>query len=337
MLPVVEVTMIERVLTHLAAHGVEEVVLSMGYRPDPFLSAFPGDRCAGVSMRYAVEPTPLDTGGAIRFAAIHGQVDDTFLVVNGDVLTDLDVTALVEFHRRAGAEGTLHVTPVPDARSFGVVPLGPGGRVEAFLEKPEAPPTNLVNAGTYVLEPSVVQRVPGGRRVSIERETFPAMVADGSLFGLASDAYWLDAGTPAAYLRAQLDLLAGRRGGPPMPGARQHDPGVWISGGPVVEGQVRPSSLVADAAFVSRGSRVQGSVIGAGARVEEATVEGSVLLRGAVVRPGATVEGSIVGAGAVVGEDALLSHLSVVGDGTKVEANARLRGAKVPSSAPAGP
>ena len=332
MLPVVEVSMIERVLIHLAAHGVSEAILSMGYRPDPFLAAFPGDRCAGVIMRYAVEPTPLDTGGAVRFAALHGRVDDTFLVVNGDVLTDLDVTALVDFHRQAGAEGTIHVTPVADPRSFGVVPLGPGGRVEAFMEKPEAPPTNLINAGTYVLEPRALRRVPDGRRVSIERETFPAMVEDECLFGLASDAYWVDAGTPANYLRAQLDLLAGRRGGPPAPGARQHEPGVWTSGRPVVEGQVRAPALVADAAFVARGSLVEGSVVGAGARVEDATIEGSVLLPGAVVHPGAVVEGSIVGAGAVIDVGAVVTGLSVVGDGLKVEANAHLDGSRVPSS-----
>ena len=329
MLPVAEVSMIERVLSHLAAHGVDEAILSMGYRPDTFVSAFPSDSCAGVALRYAVEPTPLDTAGAIRFAALHGEVDDTFLVANGDVLTDLDIGALLCAHRERGAEATIHVTPVDDPRSFGVVPVDEAGRVEAFIEKPESPPTNLINAGTYVLEPTVLERIPADAKVSIERQTFPAMVADGSLFALASDAYWVDAGTPATYLGAQMDLLRGVRGPPPAPGAEEAGPGVWTVGGPVVDGEVLAHSLVGDAAFVAKGSRVRDSVVGAGARVEGARVVSSVLLPGAVVRAEALVERSVVGAGAVVGEGAEITGLSVVGDGAKVEAGSRLRDARV--------
>ena len=332
MLLVTEVTMIERVLSHLADHGVKEATLSMGYRPDPFLAAFPSDRCAGVALRYAVEPTPLDTGGAIRFAALHGEVDETFLVVNGDVLTDLDVSELVAFHRERGAGATIHVTPVADPRAFGVVPLDEVGRVEAFIEKPEVPTTNLINAGTYVMEPEVVQRIAGDRRVSVERETFPAMVATGSLFALASDAYWVDAGTPATYLRAQLDLLSGLRTGPPAPGASEGEPGVWTIGRPVVNGEVVPHSLIGDAAFVAKESQVAGSVVSAGARVEGARVVDSVLLPGAVARAGAVVEGSIVGAGAVVGKGAEVTGLSVVGEGVELDGDARLVGARVPGS-----
>jgi mannose-1-phosphate guanylyltransferase len=332
MLLVTEVTMIERVLRHLSEHGVDEATLSMGYRPDPFLTAFPSHRCAGVALRYAVEPTPLDTAGAIRFAALHGEVDDTFLVVNGDVLTDLDVSDLVAFHRERKAKATIHVTPVADPRAFGVVPLDEAGRVQAFIEKPANPPTNLINAGTYVVEPDVVHRIAGHRRVSIERETFPAMVEEGSLFALASDAYWVDAGTPATYLRAQLDLLSGRRNGLPAPGATESEPGVWTIGGPVVSGQVVPRSLIGDAAFVGKESHVEGSVVSAGARVEGARVVDSVLLQGAVARAGSVVEGSIVGAGAVVGAGAEVTGLSVVGEGVELDGSARLVAARVPSS-----
>ncbi|MDQ3569562.1 MAG: NDP-sugar synthase [Actinomycetota bacterium] len=332
MLHVTGVTMIERVLSHLAAHGVEEATLSMGYRPDPFLSAFPSDRCAGVGLRYAVEPAPLDTGGAIRFAALHGELVDTFVVVNGDVLTDLDVTELVALHREREAKATIHVTPVADPRSFGVVSVDGAGRVEAFMEKPEVPSTDLINGGTYVVEPEVVERIAGDRRVSVERETFPAMVEEGSLFALASDAYWLDVGTPAAYLRAQLDLLSGVRPGPPAPGAIEGETGVWTVGRPVVSGEVRPQSLIGDAAYVAKESQVEGSVVSAGARVEGARVVGSVLLPGAVTRAGAVVEGSIVGAGAVVGKGAEVTGLSVVGEGVELDSNARISGARVPSS-----
>ena len=334
MLPVAEVVMIERVLAHLATHGIDAVTLSMGYRPDAFLAAFPDDRCAGVALDYAVEPVPLDTAGAIRFAARHAGIDDTFLVVNGDVLSDVDVSGLVEFHRAAGGQGTLALTPMEDPSAFGVVPIDGEGRVLAFLEKPPPgkAPTNLVNAGFYVLEPAVVDRIPDGRRVNIERETFPALAADGALFAVASDAYWTDTGTPELYLRANLDLVNGGRGDAPVAGARRSEDGGWVLGRPVLDAGIGAGTLVGDAAFVGEGSSVTHAVVGAGCRVEGATVEGSVLLPGAVVRPGAVVSGSIVGPGAVVGAGACVAGLSVVGAGVNVEAGARLDGARVPAA-----
>ena len=216
MLPVVDRPMIERVVTSLARFGVTDAVLSLGYRPDAFLEAYPDDTCAGVALHYAVEPEPLDTAGAVRFAADDGGIEHTFLVVNGDVLTDLDVSTLWDFHQRQGAEGTIALTPVDDPSRYGVVPIHGDGRVEAFVEKPPPgqAPTNWINAGTYVLEPSVLERIPAGRRVSIERATFPEMVADGSLYAMHSDSYWIDAGTPATYLQSQLDLIDGHRGEP---------------------------------------------------------------------------------------------------------------------------
>ena len=337
LLPVAEVTMIERVVGQLAAHGVDHVVLSMGYRPDAFLDAFPDDRCAGVQLSYAVEPEPLDTAGGIRFAALHAGFDETFVVANGDVLTDLDVTALVAFHRSNGAEATISLTPVDDPSRFGVAATDGDGRVTAFVEKPppgEAP-TNLINAGTYVLEPAVLGRIPAERRVSIERETFPALVEAGTLYVMASDVYWLDTGTPAQYLRANLDLVTGVRGGAPAPGAREVERGVWHDGaGPLVDGTVVAPALVGDAAFVSGGAEVGGSVVGAGARVGVgARVRGSVLLRGAVIGPGAVVDGSIVGEAAVVETGAQVRELSVVGGRTTVPSGTSLVGQRLPQPA----
>lgn len=335
MLPIVELTMIERVLAHLHAFGIDDVVLSMGYRPDAFLAAFPDDRCAGVRLAYAVEPEPRDTAGAVRFAARHAGIEDTFLVVNGDVLTDLDIGALVGFHRARRAEATISLTPVDDPSAFGVVPTDAAGRVEAFIEKParDEAPTNLINAGTYVLEPSVLDRIAGERRVSIERETFPALVEAGSCYALASEAYWIDTGTPAKLLQANADLLSGRRGDDaPVPHARRAGERVWYgAAGPVVDGEVEGPSFVGDAAFLARGSHVTASVVGSGARVGEgAVVRGSLLLPGAVVGAGAVVDGSIVGEGAVVGEHARLTGLSVVGGNAKVEPGSVLDAARVP-------
>ncbi|MGH9081912.1 MAG: sugar phosphate nucleotidyltransferase [Acidimicrobiales bacterium] len=332
MLPVVEQPMIERVLGHLAHHGVDEAVLSLGYLPEAFLRAYPDGVAAGVRLSYAVEPEPLDTAGAVRFAARHAGVDDTFVVVNGDVLTDLDVGALLDFHRRRDAEGTIALHPVDDPSSFGVVPTDAGGRVTAFVEKPppgEAP-THLINAGTYVLEASALDRIPGGRQVSIERETFPAMVADGRLFARQDDAYWLDTGTPAAYLQAHRDLLEGRRPGPPAPGARQVEEGYWVLGRPSVAGKVAGASLVADGASVATGAQVERSALGPGAVVEAgATVVESVLLAGARVGAGATVAGSVLGRAAVVGHGGEVRPVSVLGDGAAVPPGTVVDGERV--------
>ena len=307
MLPVVDRPMIERVVDTLASHGVTEAVLSLGYRPDAFVEAYPDGRCAGIELHYAVEPEPLDTAGAVRFAARSSGIDETFVVVNGDVLTDLDLSALWKLHHERGGEGTIALTPVDDPSRYGVVPTDDEGRVEAFVEKPPpgTAPTNWINAGTYVLEPSVIDRIPDGRKVSIERETFPAMVEDGSLFAVPSDAYWVDAGTPATYLQAQLDLVDGVRGTP--------------------ERAISADALVADAAVVEH------SVVMAHAVVERgAVVRDSVLLVGARVAAGAHVHGSVVGPGAVVGPDADLRDLSVIGDFVHVPAGSVLHGARLP-------
>jgi mannose-1-phosphate guanylyltransferase len=334
-LPIAEVPLIERVIRHLATAGVSEVVLSLRYRPEAFMDAFPNSVCAGVALVYAVEPEPLDTAGAIRFAAGHaGITEGTLLVANGDVLTDLDLMDLLDFHRRSGAEATISLTPVEDPSRFGVVPTDGEGRVTAFIEKParDEAPTNLINAGIYVIEASVLAGIPTGRRVSIERETFPKLVAEGALYAMASDAYWLDTGTPAQYLQANADLLAGRRDQVPAPGANLVAPGRWQLGraGSVV-GDVGGGSLLGEDASVESGAEVSASVVGRGATVgAEAVVTGSVLLPGARVNDGARIEGSIVGEHAVVGAGSIVRGLSVVGGRAEVPAGEVLDGARFP-------
>ena len=307
MLPVVDRSMLEWVVGHLGAHGVSEVVLSLGYRPDAFQQAHPEGSCAGVALHYAVEPEPLDTAGAIRFAALDAGIDETFLVVNGDVLTDLDIGELVAHHLDREAEATLHLIPVDDPSRYGVVPTDADTRVEAFVEKPppgEAP-SRWINAGTYVLEPSVLDRIPGGRRVSVERETFPAMVADGSVYGFESDVYWVDAGTPASYLQANLDLASGRRGAHP--------------------------SAVSGAAGVMPSAAVSDSVVMAGADVADgATITDSVVMTGARIGDDATIEHSIIGWGAEVGPRARVLDLTVLGQDARVAADEVIEGGRRP-------
>jgi mannose-1-phosphate guanylyltransferase len=334
MLPVAEEPMIERVLGELSRHGVDEAVLSLGYLPDAFARAYPDGVAAGVRLSYAVEPSPLDTAGAIRFAASSTGIDETFVVLNGDVLTDLDIAALVAFHRERRAEGSIGLHPVDDPSSFGVVPTDAVGRVTAFVEKPPPgrAPTNLVNAGAYVLEPTVLDRIAEGRRVSIEREVFPAMAADGTLFALADSSYWLDTGTPEAFLAAQFDLLEGRRtgAGPPARGAREVAPGVWTLGSPRLDGAVRAPSLFGDGALVAPGASVVRSIVGPGCVIGPgARLDGSVVMSAAKVASGATVSDSIVGGRAVLGEGCRVRGVSVVGFDAVVEPGAVLEGARV--------
>ncbi|MDW3217966.1 MAG: NDP-sugar synthase [Acidimicrobiales bacterium] len=309
MLPVIDRPMLEHVVAGLGAHGVDEVTLSLGYKEDVFRDAYPAGECAGVALNYAVEPEPLDTAGAVRFAAEAAGIDETFIVINGDVFTDLDVRSVWDRHLEVGAEGTIALTPVDDPSRYGVVPTDDDGRVLGFVEKPprDEAPTNWINAGTYVLEPSVLARIDTGRRVSIERETFPAIVADGGLWAVQSDAYWVDAGTPDTYLQIQMDLLDGVRGDP-------------------VDG-ISADARIADHATVER------SVVMAGASVADgAVVRDAVVSVGATVGAGATVEGSVVGPNAVVGERAKLTGMSMIGEGAVVEAGLALDGARLPAS-----
>jgi mannose-1-phosphate guanylyltransferase len=309
MLPVVNRPMIEHIVAHMARYGVDGVVLSLGYRPDAFVDAYPDGRCAGVPLHYAVEPEARDTAGAIRFAALDAGIDDRFLAVNGDVLTDLDIARFVAFHESRGAEATISLHGVDDPSRYGVVPTDERGRVQAFVEKPprDRAPTNLINAGTYVLEPSVLDRIPDGRPVSVERETFPAMVEAGTVYALDGDTYWIDTGKPQEYLQAQLDLIDGVRG----------------SAVP----SVHPDAKIAAGATVERCAIGPGAVVDAGARVVR-----SVLLPGARVAAGGLVEDSVLGEGAEVAPTAQVTDYSVIGDGVVVERGAQLSGARRPEA-----
>jgi mannose-1-phosphate guanylyltransferase len=326
--------MIVHVLEWLAGHGVDRAVLSLGYRPDAFLKAFPDDQVAGVALAYAVEPQPLDTAGAVKFAAESAGIGDTFLVLNGDVLTDFDASALVGFHRSRTAEASIALTPVADPSAFGVVPIDADGRVLAFIEKPtraEAP-TNLINAGIYVLEMSVLARIPSATRVSIERETFPELVASHALYAFASDAYWLDTGTTQQYVQAQLDILAGRR---PLAVllAPEVRPGVWIASDAQVSGKLGPHSYVGEGASIAGGAVVEDCVAGARSRIgRDAVVRRSVLMSDSDVRAGAVVEDSVVGLGAVVGEGARVTGATIIGVGAEVPPSSSLDGARFPHS-----
>ena len=312
MLPVLHRPMVEHVVSGLSRHGVVRVVLALGYHHDAFRAAYPDGRCADVELSCVVESDPLDTAGAIRFAYAESGMDETggtFLVANGDVITDLDVGGMLRLHRSAGAEATIHLIEVERPSRYGVVIADSGGRVDAFLEKPPEPsPSPWINAGTYLMEPSVIGRIDGGRRVSVEREIFPAMAADGTLWAMRHNTYWVDAGTPQTYLQVQLDLLDGRRG-------------------PAVSG-VSPDASVHPEATVERSVVMAGAVVGAGS-----VVRGSAVHSSAVIAEGATVLDSVVGSGATVGQGARVTHGTLLGEGFEVPPGAALSDARAPEAA----
>jgi mannose-1-phosphate guanylyltransferase len=281
----------------LAGHGVTEVVLACGFLPDVLREALAGEEDrAGVSIRYVIEPERRGTAGAIRFAAdeLGAGLDDRFLALNGDVLTDLDLSALLDTHADRGATATLGLHPVDDSSAFGLVHSDGDGAVLEFLEKTGESVPGEVNAGMYVLERPVLDLIPPGKEVSIERDVFPRLVGDG-LHGLRLDGYWVDIGTPERYLQASWDILERRvetRVAATAPGLLVAA-GAEVASGATVgpRAVIGPGCRVADGAEVRESVLLDGCTVGEGARVS-----GSILSPGAAVAPGATVEGAVAGA-----------------------------------------
>jgi mannose-1-phosphate guanylyltransferase/phosphomannomutase len=317
-------------LRQLAANGFSEVVLSTMYLPEAFDELIPAAGKLGVEVVLSSEESPMGTSGAVK--RLSHLLDGTFLVLNGDILVDLDLRKLVALHRQRRAAATLALVRVPDPSAFGLVPMDADGRVQAFLEKPsaeEAWVTDLINAGVYVLEPSVLEHVPAGQPSSFERNLFPSLLAsDAPVYGYEVRGYWRDLGTPIAYLSAQADLLEGRLGLPVN--GTEHGRSQWFAeGAKIEEGAVlRGPVLVGSQARVESEGRVFGpSVLGPRTTVAGgARVERSVLLAGARVERGAKVSDSIVGANVVVGTGAVVSDGAILGDGAVIEEGNLLAG-----------
>jgi NDP-sugar pyrophosphorylase family protein len=300
LLPIANRPHLAHVLDLLARHGIGEAVLLTGYAAEQF-EGF----SSPVSLRHAREPEPLGTAGPVKM--VEAELDETFLVFNGDVLSGVDLTAMIAQHRATGAVATLYLTPVSDATAYGLVPLDPDGRVQRFIEKPspeEAAGGGLINAGTYVLEPPVLKAMQAGRRWSFERELFPALLDDGlPVLGYADDGYWIDIGTPERYLQAHWDVMEGR-----VPAVS-----VTPAGGLRVAAQaIGPRVCLGNQCSVALGARI----------------ESSVLLDGVLVASEARIEGSIVGNDVEVEAGATLSGC-VIGDRVRIGAGNQLRGARV--------
>jgi mannose-1-phosphate guanylyltransferase len=299
-------------LDWLRRHGVDDVVLSCGFMSDAVESVL-GDIYGGMRLRYVHEDEPLGTAGPVRLALDEGVLeDDRILVLNGDVLTDLDLTEELAQHERTGARVTLALTAVEDTKSYGVVPTDEEGRVVEFLEKSDAPaPTNRINAGAYVVERAVVEEIPAGRPVSFEREVFPALVGNG-LYGYPAEGYWIDIGTPERYLEATWDLLAGR--------VESDLPERDESGSLIYENCITAGAVIGPQSVLGRHCSV-----GVDSRVER-----SVVFEGTIIRENVTIRESVLGArvrvgeGARIGPRAIIGDEAVVADGAEVPEDARV-------------
>ncbi|MFI1973041.1 mannose-1-phosphate guanylyltransferase [Streptomyces cinnamoneus] len=318
MVPAAGVPFIAHQLARARAAGVDHVVLATSYLAEVFEPYFGDGSAHGLRLTYVHESEPLGTGGAIRHAAraLAARPGEPVLVFNGDILTGLDIRGLLRRHERVQADVTLHLTRVADPRAFGLVPTDGDGRVLAFTEKPRRPEeivTDQVNAGCYVFRREVIDAIPAGRPVSVERESFPALLdADALLHGVVDASYWLDLGRPASFVQASADLVRGIVHSPAVPG----DPGEY---------------LVLPGAHVEGGARLGGgTVVGAGARVAAgAVVEGSVVLDGARVEAGARVTASMIGSAARVGPRTVID-CAVIGDRAEIGADNELReGARI--------
>jgi mannose-1-phosphate guanylyltransferase len=316
LLPTAGVPFLGHMLARAAACGVTRVVLATSYRSEMFTECFGDGAAFGLQMDYVHEQEPLDTGGGIRNAAarLRSGPDDPVVVLNGDVLSGHDLSAQLDLHRKADAAVTLHLLEVDDPARYGCVPTDDDGRVTAFLEKTPHPVTNQINAGCYVYTRRVIDEIPPGQVVSVERETFPALIESGqTVMGYLDNSYWLDVGTPESFVRGSCDLVLGRLASPALPAA------------PANGALLLPGAVVHETATVDGGSTVgAGAVVGPGA-----TVTGSVLFDGAMVAARAQIRDSVIGRGAKVDTDTVLDA-AVIGDNATIAARNELRsGARV--------
>jgi mannose-1-phosphate guanylyltransferase len=312
-IPLVDRPFIRYMVDWLARHGVTEVLMACGFRAEDLRAALGDGIPGGPSIAYLQEEEPLGTAGPLRLAADRGLLDERFFVLNGDVLTDLDLTELRRHHEQAEAVATLGLYPVDDPTSYGLVRREDDGRVLEFLEKPDPDQidTDEINAGAYVIESPLLDLIPAGRAVSIEHEVFPRLVGQG-LHGRRLDGYWMDIGTPERYLQASWDILEGRVETDVTPSA----PGLWIDG----TAEVAPGASVGPRAVVRAGCEVG----------DRAVVSGSVLMEACRVGPEAEVRDAILASGVTVAERATVEPGTVVGAGARVQPGARLEeGARV--------
>ena len=313
----------------LRGHGVDDVIMSCGFLADSVRDVLGDGSGLGIRLRFVEEPEPRGTAGALKLA--QPMLDERFLMLNGDVLTDIDLTAQIAQHESSGARATLALVPVADPSAYGVVVLHEDRSVSDFVEKPSpgSVDSNLISAGSYVLEREILDLVQPDRNVSIEREVWPALVGNG-LYGFPSDSYWLDIGTPERYLQGTFDILEGNV----ETAVRERLGGDWVAieDGAQVHGRVVPPALLERGAQVARGAHVGSLVVlGRDASIgARSTVERAVVLEGAQIGEGCELRDCIVAAGCRVGDGTSITGGAVLGEGVVVGArNVIARGARI--------
>ncbi|MEJ5928383.1 NDP-sugar synthase [Corynebacterium sp. H128] len=308
MLPTAGVPFLTHLLARIKAAGITHVVMGTSYKAEVFEEYFGDGSEMGLEIEYVVEEQALGTGGGIR--NVYDKLrHETVMVFNGDVLGGTDLTKVLETHETKNADLTMHLVRVADPRAFGCVPTDAEGRVSEFLEKTEDPPTNQINAGIYVFRRELIETIPAGRPVSVERETFPRLLEDGRrVYGYVDQSYWRDMGTPDDFVRGSSDIV---RGIAPSP----------ILDGRTGESLVDETAGVNDGAWLLGGTVIgRGSEIGAGARLDA-----TVVFDGVTIEPGAVIENSIIGSGVHIGANARISDC-VIGNGAKIGARCELKG-----------
>jgi mannose-1-phosphate guanylyltransferase len=327
MVPILNKPFLEHLFGYLKGHGITDIILAMSYLPQGIKGYFGDGTKLGVSLSYLVEEEPMGTAGAAKNAESH--LDESFLMLNGDIFTDLDITAMIDFHRRKKAAATIAVTPVDDPTAYGLIETDADGRISRFREKParEEVTTNTINAGVYVLEPDILARIPPGKNVSIERETFQRLLEEREpVYAYSSTAYWLDMGTPEKYLHLNHDLLLSRA---LAPIDIRESGQSWIDPSATIEAPV----LIGEGCAIGPGATVKGpAVLGPGCKLEEgAIIEGAVLWnnvsvgRRAIARNCIAASHSQIHEESEVPDNCVLGDRAVVGRGSRLPQGTRIR------------
>lgn len=327
--PLVDRPFVAFMLDWLRRHGVDDVVMSCGHLASGVRNVLGDGSAYGLRLRYVEEPRPLGTGGAVKFA--EPLLDERFLMLNGDVLTDLDLSSQIGHHEETGARATLALTPVEDPSNYGLVRTREGGEVTEFVEKPSPDQidTRNISAGAYVLERSVLDLLVSGQPASIERDVFPRLVGDG-LFGFVSDGYWLDIGTPHRYLEGTFDILEGTVG--TAVAERMGESYLCVERRVENAGRIIPPALVESGCQIGTGARIGSRVVlERGVTVgDNTTVERAVVMQGAEIGANCTLSGCVVAGGVRLGDHCTVDGMSVLGEGVTVGAgNVISRGARL--------
>jgi mannose-1-phosphate guanylyltransferase len=340
MVPLFGVPFLERTLWRLKEAGVDDVILAAGYLPSAITDHLGDGSRLGMKLTYVIEDEPRGTAGAIRNVADH--IKGPFFVLNGDVLTSLDLKAMMDFHKAKGGLGALHLIKVEDPSPFGCVVHNADSRVTRFVEKPpkHEAPTDEINAGTYLLERDVLEIIPPGKNVSIERETFPQLLASGApLYAYTTTDYWLDVGRPDQYIQAHRDVLDGKLKLQAPGDEKSHKAGkFWLRGDAGVPESIQPPVFIGADAVIDKAAKVGPyAVIGERARIERgACVKGTILWSDVVVYSNASIVDSILASNVRVGEDArigagsVIAHDAAIEPGVDLPANSRVVAAEAP-------